>query len=84
MVLLEFNKPSCLSANINDLEGLRLRGEVDFYELLEEGSRMVFYWRGMGERQLRELNFTLLHEFVLNDCDSRTHVFYEYYDKEGS
>ena len=84
MVIYEFFKPSCYDFNINDLEGLRLNNKVDYFEILENNSKLVFHFRGMEPKGVKEFTVSLYKRFKLADEVERTHCVYLYYDKEGS
>lgn len=84
MLIYDFYKPSCYDFNINDLETMRLRGDIDSYELKDYNSRIVFYFRGIGTNQVRRFSVSLYKRFSLNDCEERAHEIYLYYDREGS
>jgi hypothetical protein len=47
MTIFEFYKPSCADFNLSDLENLKLTNQIDFFELLENNNKIVFYWRGI-------------------------------------
>ena len=84
MVIYNFYKPSCYDFNINDLETMRLRGEIDFYELKDYNSRIVFYMKGIGATQTWRFSLSLNKRFQLNDCEERAHEIYLYYNKQES
>ncbi len=82
MLIYEFYKPSCLDFNINDLENMRLEEVIDYFEILEDNSKLVFYWRGMKKNERKNFQFSLNRRFTLNDCFERTGQIYLYYDKK--
>ena len=84
MVNVIFYKPSNLKINLNDLETLRKIGKIDYYELLNENSEIVFYWRGIGAKQNYQIDLTLAKEFEITNNFSAKVGAYLYYDKDGS
>jgi hypothetical protein len=84
MTLWEFNKPSCFDFNINDLETLREKKFIDFYEIRKSNSQVAFYWRGMAASQRKSFKLTLTKRFPLNNCSERAHEIYLYYGKDVS
>ena len=84
MVVYEYYKPSCLEFNISDLENFQLSGDIDFFELLDNNSKIVFYYRGMKENQKRKFKFSMFKRYSLVECVERTDEVYLYYDKKGS
>jgi hypothetical protein len=51
--------PACLQIDFNYLEGLKRNRLVDFYEVRNFNSEIVFYWRQMmgGETKTLKVNF---------------------------
>lgn len=47
MTLIEVNLPSCVQIDLNQLEDLKRGNYVDYYELRNWNSQLVFYLRGM-------------------------------------
>ena len=84
MTVYEFMKPSCMDFNINDLDNLLLNKIVDNYELRENNSVLVFYWRGIKSNSSVHVSFSTRKRYQLNSCGEKTHSSYLYYDKEGS
>ena len=63
MAMAVLHRPSYSKVNLNDLETLRTSGQVVFYELHNENSEMVFYWRGLKARGHAGFEFSLLDDF---------------------
>ena len=84
MTVYEFMMPSCHDININDLDNLLLRKSIDNYELRNNRSLVVFYWRGIKANSSVSFSFSTNKRYGINDCKDRTHSVYLYYDKEGS
>lgn len=84
MVNVVFYKPSGLKVNLNDLETLRKTGKIDYYELLNQNSEVVFYWRGIGAKASYTVDLTLAKEFEISQSFPAKVAAYLYYDKDGS
>ena len=84
MVIFEFKKASCLDFDINDLENMKNNEIIDFYEIKENNSKIIFYLRGLKENSERDIEFSLYKRFEYVEYEERTHHLYLYYDKEGS
>jgi hypothetical protein len=84
MVILILHKPSYSKLNLDDLEMLRTTGTVDFYELKNNNSEIIFYWKGIAANDSIRFNFSLLDEFRMKNADPVAVQAYLYYDKEGS
>ena len=70
--------------NLNDLEGLRLKSIIDFYEMRKENSEVILYWRGVDAEASRTVDLVLLREFKVENPSPMLVTSYLYYDKEGS
>jgi hypothetical protein len=84
MAVIEFNRPSCYDFNINDLEVMRSKGDVDYYEVLHDGKTLVFYFRGLKAHETKSLSLSLVKRFAESSCKDRASSAYLYYDKDGS
>lgn len=84
MTVIEFNRPSCFDFNINDLELMRQKGDVDYYEVLRDSTTLVFYFRGLKAKQTKNFSLSLVKRFAESTCKDRAHSTYLYYDKDGS
>lgn len=84
MIVYIFNKPTCADFNLSDIENLKLNGLIDHFDILENNSKIVFYWRGLKEKERRQFNFSLYKRYSFINCIDRTHEIYLYYDKKGS
>jgi len=84
MVVWEFNKPSCYDFNINNLEALREQRFIDYYEIRDSNSKIVFYWRGLKPLDKVAFKVTLNKRFALNNCIERTNEVYLYYGRDIS
>ena len=73
-----------LKVNLNDLEGLRRNGVIDFYEMRNMNSEVIIYWRGMKAKGTREFELAFLQEFNVKKAYSTLVTTYLYYDKSGS
>jgi len=82
MVIIEFNKSSCMDFNINDLE--RLKDFKIEYELNDNNSKIAFYSRGLEPLSSLKFSFSLEKIFAFVECSERTHSSYLYYGKEES
>ena len=84
MVVLIMQKDSDCLINLNDLENLRLKGTVDFYEMRHNNSQIIFYWRGMGPKETKNVEISLLKKFKVHNKMQLYHRAYLYYGKEES
>ncbi len=84
MTVIEFNRSACYDFNIDDLETLRQKGDIAYYELTENNKAAVFYFRGMKAKETKNIQIGLLKRFTQNACKERAHSIYLYYDKDGS
>lgn len=84
MAVIEFNRPACYDFNINDLETLKQKGDIAYYELTENNKAAVFYFRGLKAKETKNIQLSLLKRFTQNTCKERAHSIYLYYDKDGS
>ena len=84
MAVAVLRVPSCAEAAHNLLEKLVESGEVDYYEVLNHGSDVVFYWRSLQPLEKKKVNATLVKRFEGSKCRERPHKAYLYYDEEGT
>lgn len=84
MVMVVVHKPSYSKVNLSDLEVLRTSGTVAFYELRNNNSEMVFYWRGVKPNGTVGLELTLADEYGHFNSDPVAVGAYLYYDKDGT
>lgn len=84
MINLVFYKPSYLKVNLNDLETLKKNKVVDFYELRNNNSEIVFYWRGIQGAGSKQFSLSFLKEYDVTTEFDGIASFYVYYDKQGS
>ena len=84
MLLVVLHKPSFTKINLNDLETLRKKGKIAFYETRNSGSEIMFYWRGMAASGSVNLTQPLVKQFDHKGADPVAVTAYLYYDKEGS
>ena len=55
MVIVEINIPSCSEIDLNILEFLVKQNKVDYYEIRNNESQIVLYWRGMQQNSSNEI-----------------------------
>ena len=84
MAMVVLHKPSYSKLNLNDLEGLRTSGRIAFYELRNENSEIVFYWRGIKSKGEVGFELSLLDEFKKLKSDPIAVAAYLYYEKDES
>ncbi len=73
--------PSCLQIDFNFLENLKRNKLVDFYEVRNYNSEVVFYWRQMSPGQERTLTLDLIQRYSGN-CLQKPHTAYLYYNND--
>lgn len=81
MVLGIVRVPACLEIDFNYLEGLKRNRLVDFYEVRNYNSEIVFYWRQMmgGETKTLQVNFVQRYSGA---CLQKPHTAYPYYNND--
>lgn len=85
MMTFEYVKPSCLDVNINDLDNMLLRNQINKYEFRENNSVIVFYWRGIAKNSSVNFAFSASRRYTsFSSCVERASVLYLYYNKEES
>jgi hypothetical protein len=84
MVVLILHKPSYIKVNLDDLETLRNSGKIAYYETMNSGSELVFYWRGIDQKGVIDLKLTMVKGFDTTRTDPVVASAYLYYDKQGS
>lgn len=84
MLICVISLQTGLKANLNDLEGLRRNGLIDFYELRNHNSEVILYWRGMRPKGTRRVELAFLREFSVKNAYPMLVSSYLYYDKSGS
>lgn len=63
MTIIELNIPSCAILNLNNLEDIKKTGSIDFYEIRDFNSKLVFYFRGLRDFEKKEIEFSLIKKF---------------------
>lgn len=84
MVMLGIHKPSYSRLNLNDLNQLVSSGMVDFYEIRDDSSLILFYWRELESEEEKTIQLVLVSQFKFVKRDPVFVEAYLYYDKEGS
>ena len=81
MVLATVRIPSCLNIDWNYLEGLKRNKLVDFYEVRNFNSEIVFYWRQLRGGETKTLNVDLIQRYA-GQCMQKPHTAYPYYNND--
>ena len=84
MTIAVVHMPSYSKVNLNDLELMRTTGVVAHYELRNDNSELVFYWRGIQPEGSVGFELSLLDRFEPIAADPMAVGAYLYYDKDGS
>lgn len=84
MALVEINLPSCVQVDLNQLEDLKRGNYVDYYELRNSNSQLVFYFRGLKGYQKRTFSFGFVKHFKFQECETRSHRAFLYYSDKSS
>ena len=82
MVIAILKKDSDCLLNLNDLENLRITKKIDFFEMRNNNSEIIFYWRGMGVNEIKDINISLTKNFEIENKMKLYHSAYLYYGKE--
>jgi hypothetical protein len=84
MTMLGIHPPSYSKLNLNDLGQLVQDRVIDFYEIRDEGSLLLFYWRELDADEEKEVSLVLVSQFEALESDPVFVEAYLYYDKDGS
>ena len=84
MTLAVLNIPSCEEIDFNTLEKSKSTWKVDYFEVREHNTQVVFYWRFLKPNETKEqIQFTF-KKYDSAACIWRPHKAYLYYDEDGS
>lgn len=81
MTVAVIRVPSCLSVDFKFLEAMKNNHLIDFYEVRNLNSEIVFYWRQMQGNQTIALSVNLIQTYS-GVCLQKPHTAYPYYNND--
>lgn len=84
MMLAEIRIPSCLTVNFETLERLQRENDIANFELLNDNTDVVLYWRGMAEGEAKEVKLSMTRSYTGDNCVARPSKAYLYYSEPES
>ena len=84
MVLGVAHIPSCEEVDFNALEKMKTTGKVDYFEVREHNTEVVFYWKSLKPSETKEATVITFQKYENEACIQRPHKAYLYYDEDGS
>ena len=81
MTLAVLRVPACLTIDFNYLEALKRNKIVDFYEVRNFNSELVFYWRQMKPSEVKTVSVDLIQRYA-GTCLQKPHTAYPYYNND--
>ncbi len=73
--------PSCLNIVFDYLEALKRNRIVDFYEVMNQNTEIVLYWRQMMPAEKKTLSVDLIQRYS-GVCLQKPHTAYNYYNND--
>lgn len=84
MVTYIFSKPTALEFSMSDLQTLKMANEIDFFEIRNNNSQIVFYWKGMAANGVIDITVSLYKRFPTIPVVESIHMAYLYYNQDES
>lgn len=84
MTLGVIHIPACEEIDFNALEKQKTTGKVDYFEVREHNTEVVFYWRSLKPNEEKTAIVSTFIKYDHESCITRPHKAYLYYDEDGS
>lgn len=84
MTIANVRIPSCLEVDYNWLEKLKSSKKIAYFEVLNDNTDVILYWRSMNPDETKQVNIQMSQAYKSNMCIFRPSRAYLYYDEQGS
>ena len=84
MLIAMIRIPSCQEVDYNWLERLQSSEKIAYFEVLNDNTDVVIYWRSMNPNETKNVQIQMTQVYEADSCIYRPSEAYLYYDEDGS